>query len=73
MKFDELKQAGFVVHHYCGGCRAPVGYEIHPELAVACFNSGCECGVYTPNYRAITHEELAAIILAEDQPKGGDA
>lgn len=58
MTYEELKQAGFVESHRCGICNAPVGYMIHPELAVACFQSGCDCGGTYPNYRALTHEEL---------------
>lgn len=61
MTFEELKAARFVLHHHCGGCGAPVGYEVHPQMAVACFQSGCDCGGTYPNYRALTHQELAEI------------
>lgn len=61
MTFEELKTAGFVLHHTCGVCNLPVGYEIHPEIAAACFQSGCACAGTLPNYRVLTHEELAAI------------
>lgn len=61
MTFDELKEAGFVVHHKCGGCGCPVGYEVHPEMAAACFQSGCDCGGTYPNYRILTHMELSEI------------
>ena len=61
MTYDELRSAGFVEHHRCGGCGFPAGYEVHPELAVACFQSGCDCGGTYQNYRPLTHEELASI------------
>ena len=63
MTYEELKQVGFIVHHKCAGCGAPVGYEIHPEMAAACFNSGCDCGGGS-NYRVLTHQELADIPAA---------
>lgn len=65
MTFEELKSAGFVLHHSCGACGSPVGYEVHPDIAAACFQSGCDCGGEYPNYRALTHEELAAIPTPE--------
>lgn len=61
MTYDELQKIGFVEHHRCGGCGSPVGFEIHPELSAACFQSGCDCGGTYPNYRALTHAELAEI------------
>lgn len=61
MNFEELKNAIFVEHHKCGGCGAPVGYQIHPELAAAVFQSGCDCGNTYPTYRLLTHSELADI------------
>lgn len=67
MTFDELLAAGFVVHHRCGACGAPVGYEVHPEMAAACFNSGCDCGGGS-NYRVLTLEELGAIPTTPPTP-----
>lgn len=61
MTFEQLKAAGFVEHHRCGACGSPVGYQVHPESAAACFQSGCDCGGPYPNYRVISHEELAKI------------
>lgn len=71
MTFEELKSAGFVLHHKCGACGAPVGYEVHPDIAAACFQSGCDCGGEYPNYRALTHEELAAIPAAIMENENG--
>ena len=65
MTFEELKAAGFVEHHRCGGCNSPVGYEVHPHMAAACFQSGCDCGSTYPTYRVLTHEELADIQAPE--------
>ena len=70
MTFDELKQAVFVVHHHCGGCNAPVGWEIHPTMAAAVFNSACDCGGPSENYRLLTHQELADIPLPTPPHKG---
>lgn len=67
MTFDELKKAGFVEHHKCGGCNAPVGYEIHPEFAAAVFQSGCDCGGTYPNYRVLSNKELASIEAPADE------
>jgi hypothetical protein len=61
MTFEELKAAGFVEHHRCGACDDPVGYLVHPDMAAACFNSGCSCSGGFPNHRILTHEELAAV------------
>lgn len=61
MTFEELRLAGFVEHHRCGACGRPVGYLAHPELAAACFDSGCECGSGGPSYRVLTYRELEAI------------
>lgn len=67
MTFEELRAAGFVEHHRCAVCDQPVGYEIHPELAAACFQSGCGCSGQT-NHRLLTLAELDAIRFEE--PKG---
>lgn len=70
MTFDELKTAGFVEHHKCGGCGVPVGYEIHPEYAAAVFQSGCDCiGAY-PNYRILSHSELAEVVQHQETSHG---
>lgn len=61
MTIDELKKAGFVEHHKCGGCNAPVGYEMHPTIAAVVFQSGCDCGGTYPNYRLVDWAELEAI------------
>ncbi len=62
MTYDQLRAAGFVEHHRCGGCNSPVGYLIHPEFAAAVFDSRCDCGPPSgPNYRVLTHQELADI------------
>jgi hypothetical protein len=61
MTYEELKAAGFVNHHDCGLCGSPVGHMIHPEMACAVFQSGCDCGGPYPNYRILTHDELAEI------------
>lgn len=61
MTFEELKSAGFVEHHRCALCNSPVGYLVHPEMAAACFDSGCDCVSGGPNYRVLTHEELEEI------------
>ena len=60
MTFDELQKVGFVEHHRCGACGAPVGYIVHPEMAGACFSSGWDCSG-NDTYRILTHEELASI------------
>lgn len=60
MTFEELKRRKFVEHHKCAVCGVPVGYEIHPYLAVALFNSTCDCSENEAG-RALTHEELEAI------------
>lgn len=64
MTFEELKAAEFIEHHKCGLCDHPVGYMVHPDQAAACFQSACGCpdGSY-PNYRILTHEELAEITI----------
>jgi hypothetical protein len=62
MTFEELRNAGFVEHHRCGACNSPVGYEIHPDYASAVFQSGCDCSGTYPNWRTLTHKELAAIL-----------
>lgn len=67
MTFDELKEAGFVLHHACGVCGMPVGYEVHPEMAAAVFQSGCDCAGTYPNYRPLTHQELADIPSPDHQ------
>lgn len=59
MTLEELRSAGFVLHHRCSGCGFPVGFEVHPEWAAACFQSGCDCGGTYPDYRILTHQELA--------------
>lgn len=61
MTYEELQSFGFVEHHCCGGCGVPVGFEVHPEMAAACFQSGCDCGGTYPTYRVLTHDELADI------------
>lgn len=57
MTFEELQQKRFVEHHKCGACGAPVGFSIHPEMAAAVFNSGCECSG-RDSFRLISHKEL---------------
>lgn len=69
MTFEELKAAGFVEHHGCGVCGSPVGFEVHPEMAAACFQSGCDCGGTYPTYRILTHAELAAIEAPTAKPQ----
>jgi hypothetical protein len=68
MTFEELRAAGFVEHHRCSACSAPVGFLIHPEMAAAVFDSGCNCGGPTPNYRVLTHQELAKIQAPQATP-----
>lgn len=68
MTFEELKAAGFVEHHKCGGCGSPVGYQVHSRYAVAIFISACDCGTAAipkderQDYgRPLTHDEMADI------------
>jgi len=61
--YDELKAEGYVEHHRCGACGSPVGYLVHPQMAAAVFDSGCDCSG-GPNYRVLTHQELADITTA---------
>ena len=69
MTLKELCERGFVEHHRCGACNSPVGYEMHPEMVAAVFNSGCECGGGA-TYRLLTWEELRAISSpGEDERK----
>jgi hypothetical protein len=70
MTFEELKAAKFVAVRSCGICGSPVGYMVHPTMAVACFNSGCGCSG-DDNYRVLTHAELDNLTpapLTEGQP-----
>lgn len=60
MTYEELKAARFVEHHRCACCNSPVGYLVHPDLAAACFDSGCGCSG-RENYRILSHQELASI------------
>lgn len=61
MTFEELQNAEFVPNHQCSCCEAWVGYLIHPEMAAAVFQHGCGCTETFPNYRLLTHGELAEI------------
>lgn len=62
MTYAELQAAGFVLHHDCAACGAPVGWRIHPVYAAAVFDSTCDCGASGPwSYTVLTQDELAAI------------
>ena len=61
MTFEQLLNAGFVVHHTCALCNRVVGYQVHPEVAAACFHSSCDCGGPSDSYRLLTRAELAAL------------
>ena len=61
MTLKELVETGFVEHHRCGACSAPVGYQMHPDMVAAVFNSECDCGSGVGSYRLLTWEELREI------------